>query len=446
MASNYSNGKNPIHGDGDRLIQIGNLLKNGSNDIDLARSNFSELDRIGEYFHTTGGLSESFTFKGYEISDDLEKVENRLFKIGNGFRTNGEKLNYLIDEGEREAKKLELAERDLAAARHEREVAREELQALRDEGSSGNADDYAEEIDEAIEDLSRANRHIRDAKDKILECKKKFEELKNWRNENANSFKSVINDAENDGLNNTLSDKLEDWWSKNTSSSATGEFDALTAKAVADGNVWFDEKGNLCMDGSAEAEAILLRVQGQAEFEIAGVKCNAEGMAEIGANASASASATLGLSGVVLSAAAQAKAGVSVEGKAGIKVGSGLLSAGASLVGAAFAGARADANGSLKIDKEGVAGKLGANAFAGAEASGNISGNLGPIKAGIDASAKAGIGAALGATGEITKDKIEINLDIGLAIGVGVEFKPSFSIDVKAIRNAIGNFFGISIG
>ncbi|MDR0951206.1 MAG: hypothetical protein LBM13_06245 [Candidatus Ancillula sp.] len=214
--------------------------------------------------------------------------------------------------------------------------------------------------------------------------------------------------------------------------SAEGDIDVLSAKAVADGKMWVDDQGNLCCDGSAEAEAILVQCKGKANFTIAGVSFDAEGKASVGASAAAAMSASIGKYGFKLSAKAEAQIGASAEGSVGYKIGSGFLSAGENIKGEAFAGAKASAEG--KIDSDISDGSVGAsgglNAFAGAEASATPSAQVGPVDASCKIGVKAGAGVELNGDVGLDDGHLKIDLDIGAAVAVGVEIKPSIDIDI----------------
>ncbi|MGC7294849.1 hypothetical protein RBA04_22840, partial [Mycobacteroides abscessus subsp. massiliense] len=81
---------------------------------------------------------------------------------------------------------------------------------------------------------------------------------------------------------------------------------------------------------------------------------------------------------------------------------------------------------------------IGADAFAGAEATAKGSVDLGGVGAGVTATGYAGVGAAANVDVGVKDGKLTAKGTLGAALGLGGKIKIDVSIDPKAIATNIG--------
>jgi len=146
---------------------------------------------------------------------------------------------------------------------------------------------------------------------------------------------------------------------------------------------------------------------------------------------------TVGLKDDTLIAEGRASVGLSVDGSAGASysVHNGLY--GHSVSGGFSAGLTADASGSFKAGKNGVAGSFSAGVQAGYSASGSLSRTL----AGVTTTAKAsvsvgGVGFQAGLANSYEDGVLKLGLNLGLELGLGIKLNFEIAIDFKAVADS----------
>lgn len=221
------------------------------------------------------------------------------------------------------------------------------------------------------------------------------------------------------------SQMLLDAYKPSASGSLDGDIEFNVKKAMAEGKIYIDENGNLVADGSADAEYLLVQMNGTAEGEVNlfGLKMHGKATGEAKVGAEAHASATLDRNG--LSAEASVQAGAEASGKAEGNIGN--LGT-AELEGKTFAGGRA--NATATVNKDGVDANV--DAFAGAEAKADGSVSFFGLTLSGEASASAGAGAKAGVNigkGEDGKWHFGAKASATLGVGGGLGFDISVDPD-----------------
>jgi hypothetical protein len=143
-----------------------------------------------------------------------------------------------------------------------------------------------------------------------------------------------------------------------------------------------------------------------------------------------------------LEAQANAMAGVEVTGETSVKGRWKHTEGTIDAQGEAFAGAKADVSGTVKLDTTGISLKGEANAFAGAKVSGSVGGSLGykgKKMFSVRAKGEALAGAGAGASGEFTfyQGKLKISAEVSATLGLGLTGGTEVEVDFKVIGEAV---------
>jgi len=148
------------------------------------------------------------------------------------------------------------------------------------------------------------------------------------------------------------------------------------------------------------------------------------------------------LTSIRAGALVSAMLGVEVTGEASLKAKLKHVEGTLDAEGTGFAGAKAEASGSLQLDTSGLSLKGSAEAFAGAKASGSVGGSLSYKDKkffSVRAKAEAWAGAGASASGEFTfhNGKLTISAEVGAALGLGASTGTEIEVDFKVIGEAV---------
>jgi hypothetical protein len=149
------------------------------------------------------------------------------------------------------------------------------------------------------------------------------------------------------------------------------------------------------------------------------------------------------LDGLVVSASAEAQAGLFVSSSVGAKVAKGNLGAQVEAESKYHVGALAKANTKAQVGASGISASAEAEAFAGTKISGKASSSITTrsgnklINISTGASLSVGVGAKAKAEGKLTRDTIKLGTSLGGTLGVGAGAEIEIEIDILAIKGAI---------
>ncbi|MBE9083366.1 DUF4157 domain-containing protein [Tolypothrix sp. LEGE 11397] len=164
----------------------------------------------------------------------------------------------------------------------------------------------------------------------------------------------------------------------------------------------------------------------------------------IGFKASAKSELKLNvLDGLVASASAEAKAGISLSGNVSAELSKGNLGAQVAAEGKYDGGASAKATSKAQVGPAGISGSVSAEALAGAQISGKVSGSITTrkgnklINISTGGSLSAGVGAKVKGEATFSKGTFKLGTAVGGTLGVGGGAEIEIEIDISAIKGAI---------